>query len=186
MTVEKVSCFIILASKWKEVILFGLWNKYKIISYWAMKIDHWIKDGPKKNEIFFMNIYKMMSLHFQKTKYCFRDINLVSKLLNYLKNHWILFKNILYLFLLLCKYTFILFTLKCQLSKHGFHLISLECVSGRKWLIILEDDLTSISWLCSLVFMSVSVSNYICINILKTLMLSVSLKLQGKCWELLS
>lgn len=26
-----------------------------------------------------MNIYKMMSLHFQKTKYCFRDINLVSK-----------------------------------------------------------------------------------------------------------
>lgn len=79
MTVENVSCFIILASKWKEVILLGLWNKYKIISYWATKIDNWIKDGPKKNETFFMSIYKMMFLHFQKTKCYFRDTNLVSK-----------------------------------------------------------------------------------------------------------
>ena len=44
-------------------------------------------------------------------------------------------------------------------------MISLECVSGRKWLIILVNDLTAISWLCYLVFMSVSVSNYIYINI---------------------
>lgn len=43
-------------------------------------------------------------------------------------------------------------------------MISLECVSGRKWLIILVNDLTAISWLCYLVFMSVSVSNYIYIN----------------------
>ena len=42
-----------------------------------MKIDHWIKGDPKKNEIFFMNIYKMMFLHFQKTKSCFKDINLM-------------------------------------------------------------------------------------------------------------
>lgn len=63
------------------------------------------------------------------------------------------------------KQSFILFKLKHQLSKHGFHMISLECVSGRKWLLILENDLTSISWLCSLVFMPVSVSNYIFINI---------------------
>lgn len=140
----------------------------------------------KKNEIFFHEHLQNDVFAFSKNKVLFQRYKFSIKNLNYFKNHWILFKNILYLFLILCKYTFILFTLKCQLSKHGFHLISLEYVSGRKWLIILEDDLTSISWLCSLVFMSVSVSNYICINILKTLILSLSLKFQGKCWELLS